>query len=159
VPTDSPTVVLSGQVAESKGIDEYVRAAHVLTAMGVDATYVVLGDDLAGGGATRRRAQESVAALGLGDRFRFLGFRRDAADCIPLFDIAVVPSHYEAFGLAALEAMAAARPVVASDDGGLPEIVVDSETGFLVPPRDPDRLAAALRRLIDDPALRARLGA
>jgi len=158
VPTDVPSVVLSGQVVEIKGIWEYIEAARMLTTAGVNATWVVLGEDLFGNGETRRKAEAAVRAAGLADRFRFLGFRRDAPALIPLFDIAAVPSHQEPLGNASLEAMAAGRPVVGSRVGGIPEMVVDGQTGLLVPPRDASALAAALGRLIQDGETRARFG-
>src|SRR5207253_6815553 len=80
----------------------------------------------------------------------------------PLYDraaVVAVPSRREGFGVVCAEAMAHGRPVVASAVGGLLDLVVDGETGLLVPPRDPPALRAALDRLLDDPLLRARLGA
>jgi glycosyltransferase involved in cell wall biosynthesis len=80
----------------------------------------------------------------------------------PLYEraaVVAVPSHREGFGVVCAEAMAHARPVVASAAGGLLDLVVHEETGLLVPPRDVNALRAALRRLLDDPELRARLGA
>jgi glycosyltransferase involved in cell wall biosynthesis len=158
IPAGVPSILLSGQVVEIKGIWEYIEAARILTATGLKATYVVLGDDLRENGETRRKAEATVSGLGLADRFRFLGFRRDAPDLIRLFDVAAVPSHVEPLGNATLEAMAAGLPVVGSRVGGIPEMIVDGETGFLVPSRDATALAAALSRLIEDPALRMRLG-
>jgi glycosyltransferase involved in cell wall biosynthesis len=158
IPTDVPSVLLSGQVVEIKGIWEYIEAARQLATEGVHATYVVLGDDLLGKGETRRRAEAVVREAGLADRFRFLGFRRDAPDLIPLFDIAAVPSHVEPLGNATLEAMAAGLPVVGSRVGGIPEMIVDGETGFLVPSHDAGSLATALSQLVRDAGLRARLG-
>jgi glycosyltransferase involved in cell wall biosynthesis len=74
--------------------------------------------------------------------------------------VAVVPSLYEGFSLPAIEAMSCGVAVVATTGGALPEVVgTDGETGLLVPPDDPDALAAAIGRLLDDPTLRARLGA
>jgi glycosyltransferase involved in cell wall biosynthesis len=102
--------------------------------------------------------QARVAELGLSDRFRFLGFRPDAPRAVQAFDVVAVPSHVEPFGLAALEAMAAGRPVVASRVGGLPEIVLDGRTGVLVPPRDAAALARGIAGLLDDPALMAAMG-
>jgi glycosyltransferase involved in cell wall biosynthesis len=89
---------------------------------------------------------------------RFTGFRPDVARCLAASDVAVLPSLHEGLGVAALEAMAAGRPVVASRVGGLAEVVVDGETGALVPPRDADALAAALRTLAAAPETRMRLG-
>jgi len=81
------------------------------------------------------------------------------AACLAAADVVALPSLQEGLGVAALEAMAAGRPVVASRVGGLTEAVVHEETGLLVPPGDPTALATALVRLARDPGLRARLGA
>ena len=85
------------------------------------------------------------ASLGLQSRFRFLGFRPDAPRLIPGFDVVAVPSLVEPLGNATLEAMAAGRPVVGSRVGGIPEMIVDGETGSLVPPQAPHALAVAGR--------------
>jgi glycosyltransferase involved in cell wall biosynthesis len=74
-------------------------------------------------------------------------------------DFAIVPSHWESFGLSAAEAMASGLAVAASAVGGLTDYIVDGTNGLLVPPRNSAALAAAIQRLIDDPALRARLAA
>jgi glycosyltransferase involved in cell wall biosynthesis len=88
----------------------------------------------------------------------FAGFRRDVGACLAAADVVALPSLHEGLGVAALEAMAAARPVVASRVGGLAEVVVDGESGVLAPPGDPAALADALRGLAGDPARRAQLG-
>jgi glycosyltransferase involved in cell wall biosynthesis len=80
-------------------------------------------------------------------------------DLLEACDVFALPSRHEGLGVAALEAMARGRPVVASAVGGLAEVVVANETGILVPPGDAAALAAALERLIADPALARRLGA
>jgi glycosyltransferase involved in cell wall biosynthesis len=90
---------------------------------------------------------------------RFLGRRDDVADLLAACDVFVLPSRREGLGVAALEAMALARPVVASRVGGLAEAVEDGRTGLLVGPGDTAALAAALARLLREPELRARLGA
>src|SRR5207249_4811574 len=74
-------------------------------------------------------------------------------------DVAVVPSHVEPLGNATLEAMSYALPVIGGDVGGIPEMVLDGETGLLVPPRSPERLAEALARLIREPETRRQFGA
>ena len=158
IPSDRPAVLLAGQVIAIKGIWDYIEAAKLLVERGARATFAVLGDDLKGHGATRRDAEGRVKALGLEEHVRFLGFRPDAPVLIPLFDITAVPSHIEPLGNATLEAMAAGRPVVGSRVGGIPEMVVDGETGLLVPPQAPTELASALGRLIADPQLAAQLG-
>jgi glycosyltransferase involved in cell wall biosynthesis len=101
--------------------------------------------------------REDVAAE-LGDAGRLLGEREDVSEQLAQADAFVLSSRSEGLPMAILEAMAAGLPVVATAVGGIPELVADGETGLLVPPGDPDALAAALRRLVADPELRRRLG-
>jgi glycosyltransferase involved in cell wall biosynthesis len=136
-------VALTGQVAEVKGIWEYLDAARLLVEKGVKATFAVLGDDLKGHGALRRAMEERVASLALSDHFRFLGFRPDAPRLIPAFDVITVPSHIEPLGNATLEAMAAGRPVVGSRVGAYPEMVVRGETACWCRQQDPTALPSA----------------
>ena len=89
----------------------------------------------------------------------FLGQRDDVVDLLCACDVFVLPSRREGLGVAALEAMALGRPVVASRVGGLAESVQHEYTGLLVPPEDSEALAGALERLLGDPALARRLGA
>ncbi|MGK2961551.1 MAG: glycosyltransferase [Gemmatimonadaceae bacterium] len=113
---------------------------------------------IAGSGPKRKALAAAAAEAGLGDAVRFLGWRNDISDVMQRWHIYVQPSFAEGFGLAVLEAMAAGLPVVAGNAGGLPEVVVDGETGFLVEPGDPAALAARIRQLIEDPALARRMG-
>jgi glycosyltransferase involved in cell wall biosynthesis len=158
LPGNLPVVALTGQIAEVKGIWEFVEAARHLTARGVDAIFAVLGDDLRGKGALREAMETRVREAGLSARFRFLGFRPNAARLIAAFDIVAVPSHVEPLGNATLEAMAAGLPVIGSRVGGIPEMIVDEVTGRLVPPQDACALARALEPLLRDSALRAGMG-
>jgi D-inositol-3-phosphate glycosyltransferase len=123
-----------------------------------------------GGDPSRTAAQEDAEMerlralrreLGLDDLVAFLGNRdQDALNHYYAASHAViVPSHYESFGMVALEAMACGTPVIASEVGGLAFLVRDGETGFHVPDRDPGALCDRLQLLLGDPALRARLGA
>ena len=156
LPLDRPIVAITGQVSEVKGIWEFVEAADRLRH--TNAVFAVLGDDLRTEGRLRLDMEARVEALGLRDRFRFLGFRRDAPELVQAFDIIAVPSRVEPFGLASLEAMAAARPVVASRVGGIPEVVRDDQDGILVPPYDPKSLADGIVRLLDQPQQRVMMG-
>jgi glycosyltransferase involved in cell wall biosynthesis len=149
--TEDTVVAFTGQIAEIKGIWEFVDAADILVGRGTRATFAVLGDDLKGNGALRRQVEQAVLDRGLAARIRFLGFRPDAPRLIPAFDIIAVPSHVEPLGNATLEAMAAGRPVVGSRVGGIPEMIVDGVTGLLVPPREPAGLAAAVETLVRNP--------
>jgi glycosyltransferase involved in cell wall biosynthesis len=105
-----------------------------------------------------RRAHE----LGIADRVHFLGplANADLPRYHAVSDAFVIPStDHETFCIAACEAMACARPVIAARTGGLPEVVRDGETGYLVPPSDAQALAERIGMLLDDAALRQRLGA
>jgi glycosyltransferase involved in cell wall biosynthesis len=159
LPLEGTVVAITGQVSEIKGIWEFIAAAAMLVARGVPATFAVLGDDHKGRGALRVEAERRVAEQGLSAHVRFLGFRPDAPRLIPAFDIVAVPSHIEPLGNATLEAMAAGRPVVGSNVGGIPEMIVDGVTGTLVPARNADALANALESLVSDPERARRLGA
>lgn len=97
--------------------------------------------------------------MGLTASVRLVGERDDVPELLSSSSVFVLSSSSEALPVSVLEAMAAGLPVVATRVGGVPELVVDGETGFLVPPSDAAALAAALQRLLDDPELRARLGA
>ena len=114
---------------------------------------------IVGDGPARGQLQELVERLGISSRVVFAGMRRDIADVLPLVDVFVMPSLSEGFGIAIVEAMAAGLPVVASDVGGIPEIVQHGETGLLVPPGDPAALAAALHELVTRPDRARALGA
>jgi glycosyltransferase involved in cell wall biosynthesis len=110
-----------------------------------------------GAGSLDVSLRRHAAERGVG--ITFLGFRDDVARCLAAADVAVLPSLHEGLGVAALEAMAAGRPVVASRVGGLAEVVVDGETGRLVLAGDAAALGAALDELAHAPALRTRMGA
>jgi len=159
LPEQAITVALTGQIAEVKGIWDFVDAARILADRASEPLFVVLGDDLKGAGKTRRAMEERVAALGLTKRFVFLGFRLDAPRIVQAFDIIAVPSHVEPLGNATLEAMAAGRPVVGTRVGGIPEMVCDGTTGILVPPSAPAALADAIGTLAGRPELRAAMAA
>jgi glycosyltransferase involved in cell wall biosynthesis len=103
-------------------------------------------------------AELRAQAARCGVTVSFLGFRDDVARCLAGADLAVLPSRHEGLGIAALEAMAAARPVVASRVGGLAEVVLEGESGYLLPPSDVEGFAAAFAKLARSADLRRRLG-
>ena len=156
LPADRTVVTFAGQVVERKGIAELIRAWSLLGDVARLAELVIVGDDLAGGG-TYRASMEHLSRTE-NCPARFVGFQKNVGDWLLASDIAVVPSHVEPLGNATLEAMAYALPVVGSRVGGIPEMIVDGETGLLVPPKSPGMLAAALGRLIGDRDLRRVLG-
>jgi glycosyltransferase involved in cell wall biosynthesis len=122
-----------------------------------DARLVVIGADAEPEESSALK--DLAAAPALAGRVLLAGYRPNARRYAAAFDVCVVPSlRQESFGLLALDAMRAGRPVVATRVGGLPEVVDDGVTGLLVPPGDPAALAAALERLLADPGLARGLG-
>ena len=111
----------------------------------------------AGEGVLRDDLEAQVQVLDLRNRVHFLGFRDDAKSVMAACDIVALPSLKEGLSIAAMEAMWLSRPVVATSIAGMPELVVDGETGLLVPPADAASLARALEKLLKDDALCMRL--
>jgi glycosyltransferase involved in cell wall biosynthesis len=103
-------------------------------------------------------ARERIAALGLGDTVHLTGFLPNPFPVVRALDVLVHPALRDPFPLALLEGMALARPIVASAVGGIPEMLVDGESGRLVPPDDPAALASAVVELLQDDARRRRIG-
>jgi glycosyltransferase involved in cell wall biosynthesis len=150
---DAVLLTMSALVAR-KGIDVLLAALALLADRGLRPRLWCAGD-----GPERAALSAHAEALGLASRVRFLGQRSDVGDLLAASDVVVLPSRREGLGVAALEAMAAGRPVVASAVGGLADAIADGRTGLLVPPARPAPLAAALERLLRDREMRATLGA
>lgn len=144
------TVAFIGRLEIEKGPDTLVAAALRVLETHPESRFVIAGDGTLGP-ALRQQA------LPGGQSIQFLGWA-EAAKVLAANQIIVAPSRVEAQGLAVLEAMAAGRPVVASGVGGLAEMIKDGANGLLVTPDDPAALAAAITRLLDDQALRRKLG-
>ncbi len=136
-----------------RGHEELLQASALVRHAVPSAKLVIVGD-----GPLRPSLEDQVQRLGLDGGVRFLGAVPNAARLLPRFDVFVLSSVLEGMSNALLEAMAAARPVVATRVGGNPELVIDGETGLLVPPKDPRALAEAVVRLMRDPDLAGRLG-
>ena len=113
---------------------------------------------LVGRGELMPQLQEQVRKLDIEDHVIFTGFRNDSEALTKEFDIFCLPSLSEGLSSAILVAMANSLPVIATQVGGIPELVVDGETGLLVPPNDAHRLASALRQVLDSESLRRRMG-
>ncbi len=145
-----PWVGLVGRLAGEKGHTVAFEAFAAVARARPDARLAVVGD-----GPLRPFLEQLAAAPPLAGRVRFLGSRADVRDVYAALDLLVQASHYEAFGLAILEAMACGCPVVATAVGGVPEVVEHGATGLLVPPADPTALASAILAVLEDPAAAA----
>jgi glycosyltransferase involved in cell wall biosynthesis len=151
-------VGIVGRITAAKGHPEFLEMARRLAADEPRARFVVVGEPTRGEEAEGTAILARIDACGLRDRVLVTGYRDDVPDLLDAMDVFAFPSHAEAFGLALIEAMAMALPTVSSNCDGVLDIVVEGETGFMVPPGDPAALTAATRRLLADPELRARLG-
>jgi glycosyltransferase involved in cell wall biosynthesis len=136
-----------------KGHDTLLAAAPRILARYPDASFTFVG-----AGPKREALETLTRALGITDRVRFVGESRDPAPILAGHDLFVLPSRSEAFPNALIEAMATALPVVATDVGGIPEVVRPGVNGLLVQPDDIDALSDAVLALMDDPAAAAALG-
>jgi glycosyltransferase involved in cell wall biosynthesis len=144
----------AGRLAPEKGLTHLLAAAALTRARGLPIQLLLAGD-----GPDRAALEGQAARLGLAGHVRFLGFQPRLEAVYPAFDVFALPSLEEASPLALLEAMSCGRAVVAAAVGGVPEILDGGRCGLLVPPADPEALAAALSRLATQPALRRDLGA
>lgn len=160
---DTKLVFYVGRFDPRKGIETLVRAVGQSQLRGQANLRLVIGGGSRPGqsdGLERDRIESIVAELGLQEITTFPGRLGD--EDLPMYyaaaDVCVVPSHYEPFGLVAIEAMACGTPVIASDVGGLQYTVVSEETGLLAPPKDEAAFATAIDRILSDPDWRDQLG-
>ena len=151
------TIVCVGRISAEKGLEVLVSAVEILTGEGLDVRCRVVG-----AGYDEERIRMLVGGAGLDGRFDFVGFIPPGPELFREYDkgdVYVICSHTEGLPKTVYEAQARALPVVATDVGGIPDLVVDGVDGLLVPPADPKALAAAVRRIMEDTALSERLGA
>jgi len=156
---DAVVAVFVGRLSREKGLEDLLAAWRLVQQRARDKSLLlVAGPDMTGHrwdvGVSGRAFVERHR---LGDTVRFLGPVTDVPSLYRVADLAVQPSHFEALGLSAIEALASGVPVVASAVGGLPEFIVDNENGRLCPPKDPERLAGCLESVLTDADLRGRL--
>lgn len=139
-----------GRIARAKGTDIAIEAVALMVRMGLDVRLDVHGEVFAGNESYEWEVRRLAARLGVGDRVRWRGFRPDVWPAYEAAHIVVVPSRAETFGLVAVEAQLARRPVITSDAHGLVETVEAGRTGTVVPAEDPAALAAAVRDVVAD---------
>jgi glycosyltransferase involved in cell wall biosynthesis len=154
LPTQAPIVGNIAALFPHKGHRFLIDAVPLVLREVPDARFVIFGE-----GNLRPALERQVAEARLEKHVFLPGFRPDVLAALRAFDIFVMSSVTEGLGTSLLDAMAASKPIVATRAGGIPEVVADGETGFLVEPRDRTAMAAAIVRLLRDDALRVRMGA
>lgn len=159
IAADAPLVGVVATLRPQKALDVMIRAVPELRRRVPDATVLLIGGMDSQDSGEEARLRAVAAEVGVGESVRFLGARDDVPDLVAALDLGALSSDFEGSPLSVMEYMEAGKAVVATRVGGLPDLVVDGETGLLVPPRDPSALAAALAELLSDPERRARMGA
>lgn len=148
-----------GRVHPEKGLEYLIKAAKEVIEVVPEVRFLIVGDTALGKEEYQKRMRDLSAELGLADKILFLGYRKEVVEIIAALYILVLPSLREPFGLVSLEAMAMKKPVIATNTGGSPEVVIDGKTGLLVPPRDSCALSSAIIKLLKDKELARRMGA
>jgi glycosyltransferase involved in cell wall biosynthesis len=146
-------VVTVGRLYRQKGLKYFLESAARIHQVAPRVRFWIAGE-----GVLRERLEARIRRLGLENVVTLLGQQPDVAAIMAASDVFVMPSLGEGLSNVLLEAMTLAKPVVATRVGGTPEVVRDGETGWLVPPREPAALAAAILKVLRDPDLAARVG-
>jgi len=154
IPPSVPLIGAIGRLVWQKGFEYLIEAIPRILSTVPEATFLIVGegpllDNL--GGLARK--------LGVDNKVIFAGFRNDIQNVLATMDIIAVPSVLEGFPMVTLEAMAMAKPIIASKIQGISEQIVDGEEGILIPPKSPEAIAAEVSRLIDDRELSLKLAA
>ena len=156
---DGPCIGLVGRISPWKGQHIFLQAAAQVRKRFPAARFQIVGAVLFGEEEYEREVHRLTTELGLGEAVEFTGFRSDVQDIMANMDILVHASTTgEPFGQVVVQGMSAGKPVVATNGGGIPEIVVDGQTGLLVPMSDADAMAAAISHLLANPELAQQMG-
>ncbi|EMR04903.1 D-inositol-3-phosphate glycosyltransferase [Bhargavaea cecembensis DSE10] len=160
---ESPLFVYAGRFEQTKGILTLLRAFRLFLRQGRDARLILAGgatEDIDPKSGLPMKARLRAAVAGMENRVTFLGplGQRELADLFCHATAVIVPSYYESFGMVAAEAQACGTPVIASEVGGLQDVVQDGRTGLLVSAKNPAELSRGMRRIAGDPEFAGRLG-
>ena len=153
VGADRPLIGIVARLVPIKAHEVFLEAASIIRAASPESTFLIIGD-----GERRAELEAMAGQLGIAEATRFLGWRDDMREVYADLDVVTLCSNNEGSPVALIEALAAARPVVSTRVGGVPNVVQDGESGLLVPPRDPAAFAEAVLTLLRDPARAAQLG-
>jgi glycosyltransferase involved in cell wall biosynthesis len=141
-----PLLVCAARLTEQKGHKWLLRAFRSVVDQLPETSLLLLGD-----GPLRKHLEDTVIKLGISKNVRFAGWRTDVMDILPSTDLFVLASEWEGFGLVLLEAMSLSLSIVATEVGGIPEVVLDGETGWLVKSKDSDALAGSILAALRSP--------
>lgn len=153
LPAEAPLVGIIARLVPIKDHPTFLEAAADLHRSRPGVRFIIVGD-----GELRTCLERKALALGLEGSIHFLGWQRDLGPIYADLDLAVLSSLNEGTPVSLIEAMAAGLPVVATDVGGVPDVVADGKTGLLVPPKDPVAMSRAMGTLLDDPDKRRAMG-
>ena len=150
---------LIGRIGEGKGHKYFLQAAQLVTQSCNNCRFLIVGDTIFGEGKSWKDDLIKLANdLKISSRIIFTGYRSDVPHIMASLDILVLATEAEPFGRVLIEAMASGKPVVATNAGGVPEVVIDGKTGFLISPRSSQEMADAIVKLIKDSSLRNLMG-
>jgi glycosyltransferase involved in cell wall biosynthesis len=153
IPENSLIVGTAGRLVPVKGPEFLVKAAKYIISKYPDTYFIFTGD-----GSLENDLKKRALEMGISENIIFLGWRDNVAKIISIYDIFVLPSLNEGMGRVLAEAMALGKPIVASNIGGVPDLVIHGKNGFLVPPKNPKELAKYIQVLIEDKDTRAKMG-
>jgi len=153
IPEDTLVVGTVARLEPIKGIKYFVESAKIILSFIHNIYFLIVGD-----GSERKKLENKVKDYGIQQRVIFTGMREDVVDLMSIMDIYVQPSINEGMGKTIILAELLGKPVVATNVQGIPSVVIDNETGILVPPKNPQKLAEAIVKLIKDKELRVKMG-
>jgi glycosyltransferase involved in cell wall biosynthesis len=153
ISSKAPTIGCVGRLHQQKGYPDLLQAFKIVRDQISDIQLVIVGS-----GKMEKELKSFVKMHNLSDSVTFAGSRSDIPEILNGLDLFVLPSLWEGHPIVLLEAMAVGLPVVATRVGGTTEIVIDGETGLMVPPRNPSQLASAIITLMQNPDLRLKMG-
>ena len=157
LPPDKEIVGVLGRLDRLKGQDILLRAAPEVIKQHPNVFFLVAGNETAGEHGYKEYLLDLCRTLQIERYVKFLPFTEDVPQLMTALDVFVLPSFSETFGLLVVEAMAMGRPIIATNTGGVPEIITNEKTGLLIRPKDANEVARAIHRILTDAALRLSL--
>jgi glycosyltransferase involved in cell wall biosynthesis len=153
LPEDALIIGTSGRLEPVKGPEFLIKAANRIISQYPNTFFLFVGD-----GSLRRDLEKKALDLGIEKNIVFLGWRNDVSKIISIYDIFVLPSLNEGMGRVLVEAMALGKPIVASNAGGIPDLITHGKTGYLVPPKNSKELAKYIQILLENKEKRVKMG-